>query len=422
MDDVNCGRPAEEPLTISVSTKVSKDFVYHKEEFYLDIMADVQNIGKSMPPFDIKLCFDGVLDRVENKDNFGDCSYTISPLPDSDLKCVQVKGTCNNKVDEILLARLWFVSNKAEVLANFNYVWDTYSNGKAKVEVGKEQRTCDSGENGDADKNEKIEMDDYDIWKDEYFNNTGLKSDFNCDNKIDLLDFEIWRKNYFDNGNNIIPTSTPRPTECQDNEKKCQSNSTAALCINGFWKNSICANNWKCVDGSCEEVKCDFSDSKYSIGAKICKDRWTPSICRSNGLFEDGSECFNDVWCKQGVCVPVTCLMGDKEYKLGDAYCSADLSSRLVCINDGTFKQYSCRYGESCKDGVCIPDPRIPTLTPRPTNAPEPVQCYLPNGDLLDVYENKCIDGVSYYCPENGIYIPNRCFNGCDSQGVDCAI
>lgn len=422
VDDVNCGRQAEEPVTIDVTPKFSKDIVGATEEFYLDIMADVQNVGKSIPDFEIKVCTDGVLDRVTNKENLSDCSFEVLLLPDSAMKCFQVKGTCNNKTDETLLARLWFVPNKANVSANFTIDWGTYYSGKMAVNIGSETRTCDTGENGDADKNGKIEMADFDIWEEEYFKKTGTKSDFNCDSKIDLLDFEIWRSNYFDKNNNTTVTPTPRPTECQNSEKKCFDNSKAGTCVNGFWKNTICGNGYKCNNGECLEVKCGFDNTDYSIGTKICKDRWTPSVCMSNGIFQDSSYCLGENWCKGGDCVPITCLSGGTEYKLGYTYCTADNSGFFICDSSGSFSTRYCPYGKSCKDGLCVTDPMIPTITPRPTTITEPVKCYLPGGIGIDVGAKKCINSVYYYCLASGQFVSQNCSNGCNSIGDDCAL
>ena len=62
---------------------------------------------------------------------------------------------------------------------------------------------------GDANKDSRVDLEDYQIWQCEYLNRGVCSdqslyilpvigsqnwSDFNCDNKVDLVDFEIWRR------------------------------------------------------------------------------------------------------------------------------------------------------------------------------------------------------------------------------------
>ena len=62
---------------------------------------------------------------------------------------------------------------------------------------------CTPGEKrsmGDANGDCKIDVNDFNVWKNNYPNSYDENSDFNSDGKIDLIDFEIWRSNEFSHG------------------------------------------------------------------------------------------------------------------------------------------------------------------------------------------------------------------------------
>jgi len=70
---------------------------------------------------------------------------------------------------------------------------------------------CSKKSQGDANCDESIDENDYNVWKCEFLGggtcqNTSSqkKADFNSDNKVDLIDFEIWRRNF--SFSNITPT------------------------------------------------------------------------------------------------------------------------------------------------------------------------------------------------------------------------
>lgn len=416
VDDNLCGRPEQELLTIEVTPKFSSNPVRAKEEFSLDIYADVLNEGKTMPDFSIKLCMDGDLLRVLNKDNSSDCNFSVENLGDGEKKCYQVNGSCVNKSGKTMLARLWFMANKPNTSSNFSIDWLGYFANEFSLTIGSEVRSCETGENGDANKNGEVKMDDFSVWEDEYFRKTAMRSDFNCDGQINLVDFEIWRSGYFNKKVSITPV--PRPLECTKGQWKCLDNTRALVCMDGFWKNTICGSGYKCNTGVCEEVKCVFKDEKYSIGSRICSDTYLPSTCMSNGLFENGDWCKSGDWCKDGECVDITCKFGDEEYKVGESYCG--IQSLFKCGSGGNFYSYACNGtlvpGE--KTCQCVPFENSPTPTP-PAGTPV-IKCYrVDTGGEMKVNDHYCENGVFNLCQETGLIYKHTCVNGC--MGDECA-
>jgi hypothetical protein len=84
---------------------------------------------------------------------------------------------------------------------------------------------CAKKSQGDANCDENINDDDYNIWKCEFLEdgicqNASLQktADFNLDTKVDLVDFEIWRSNRF------APTSTSTPTQTRTQISNLSSN------------------------------------------------------------------------------------------------------------------------------------------------------------------------------------------------------
>ncbi len=416
MNDSLCGRPAQEPLTIEVTPKFSSNPVRAKEEFSLEIFADVINDGQTMPDFSIKVCMTDNLTRVLDKDNTSDCSFTVEDVEDETQKCYQISGSCVAKSEKTVLARLWFVSEAANTTVTFSVDWPGYFADELILNIGNEARSCDTGENGDANKNGEITMDDHGIWENEYFIGTSMTSDFNCDSKIDLLDFEIWRSGYFNR--NISITPSPKPVECTNGEWKCLDATRAQQCVEGFWKNTICGSGYKCDTGVCKEVQCIFENEKYSIGTSICTDTYLPSVCRSNGLFEEGEWCNRGDWCKDGICKEITCTKGDQEYKVGESYCG--VQSIFKCGGSGSFYSYACNGtlvpGErSCQ---CVPFENSPTPTP-PVGTPV-TKCYRrDNYAEMNVGDTYCQDDIFYLCQSNGILYEHQCINGC--LGDECA-
>lgn len=416
VDDPLCGRPAQEPLTIEVTPKFSSNPVRAKEEFSLEIFADVINDGQTMPDFSIKVCMTDNLTRVLDKDNTSDCSFTVEDVEDETKKCYQISGSCVAKSEKTVLARLWFVSEAANTTVTFSVDWPGYFADELILNIGNEARSCDTGENGDANKNGEITMDDHGIWENEYFIGTSMTSDFNCDSKIDLLDFEIWRSGYFNR--NISITPSPKPVECTNGEWKCLDATRAQQCVEGFWKNTICGSGYKCNTGVCKEVQCIFENEKYSIGTSICTDTYLPSVCRSNGLFEEGEWCNRGDWCKDGICKEITCTKGDQEYKVGESYCG--VQSIFECGGSGSFYSYACNGtlvpGErSCQ---CVPFDSSPTPTP-PVGTPV-TKCYRrDNYAEMNVWDTYCQDDIFYLCQSNGILYEHQCINGC--LGDECA-
>jgi hypothetical protein len=416
--DSFCGRPEQEPLTIEVTKKFSSDPVRAKEEFSLEIFADVVNDGKTLPDFSIKLCMDGNLTRVLNKDTNSDCALTVTDAESGNEieTCYQISGTCLNKSGNTLLARLWFMANEANTVSNFSLDWPGYFASKFSLNIGSETRSCNAGENGDANKNGEIAMDDHDIWVKEYFGETTMDSDFDCSNKIDLLDFEIWRSGYFNRSVSVTPT--PRPAECTNGEWKCLDVARAQQCVDGFWKNTICGDGYKCETGICKEIKCSFNNQEYSMGTNICVDTYLPATCMSNGLFEEGDWCESGDWCKDGVCKEITCIKGDEEYKVGQSFCG--VQSIFKCGSSGSFYSYACNgtlvSGEkSCQ---CVPFGDTPVPTP-PAGTPV-VKCYRPDtGAEMRVDDHYCQNGVFYLCQNTGMVYQNSCVNGC--LGDECA-
>jgi len=47
---------------------------------------------------------------------------------------------------------------------------------------------------GDANKDGKVNLGDYALWRFEYAKGSVNKSDFNCDKKVDLIDYKIWKE------------------------------------------------------------------------------------------------------------------------------------------------------------------------------------------------------------------------------------
>lgn len=60
------------------------------------------------------------------------------------------------------------------------------------------RKTCQLKQNGDANCDNNIDLNDFTIWRSEFLITGGSQktADFNQDSKVNLIDFEIWRKNH----------------------------------------------------------------------------------------------------------------------------------------------------------------------------------------------------------------------------------
>jgi len=49
---------------------------------------------------------------------------------------------------------------------------------------------------GDANRDGKVDLVDFSIWKSEYLGGMKIKCDFNKDGSVNLVDFGIWKREY----------------------------------------------------------------------------------------------------------------------------------------------------------------------------------------------------------------------------------
>ncbi len=56
--------------------------------------------------------------------------------------------------------------------------------------------TCPLKPQGDANCDNKVDMVDFEIWREEFIAETSKDADFNDDTKTDLVDFEAWREGF----------------------------------------------------------------------------------------------------------------------------------------------------------------------------------------------------------------------------------
>ena len=64
--------------------------------------------------------------------------------------------------------------------------------------TGVEDKTICKESKGDANKDGKINLVDYSVWRHEYANGLVSKADFNCDSKVDITDYKIWREAFLE--------------------------------------------------------------------------------------------------------------------------------------------------------------------------------------------------------------------------------
>lgn len=265
----------------------------------------------------------------------------------------------------------------------------------------------------DLNEDEVVNEDEFEIWKDEYFNKYGEESytwvaDFNCNGRVDLVDFEIWRSYFFDESNwekikcvfndeefkfndsickndGVSMRCNSKGewdentcegedvgcfsgncvlTKCNINGEKynldqsyCSGNLEKSICKpGGIFVKEKCPDGWRCVGGECEEVKCEWKDIKYRVGTKICKSELLPAICQSNGEWQDSVSCDGKMTeCKEGSgsCGAIPgCLneISGKYHYHSDTYCFDNYVQR--CDRGAWVKDYEC-CGKCNEYGVC---------------------------------------------------------------------
>ncbi len=62
--------------------------------------------------------------------------------------------------------------------------------------TGVEEKSMCRESKGDANRDGKINLTDYALWRYEYAKGTASKADFNCDQKVDLTDYKIWKESF----------------------------------------------------------------------------------------------------------------------------------------------------------------------------------------------------------------------------------
>ncbi len=242
-----------------------------------------------------------------------------------------------------------------------------------------------------------IDLTEFEIWRDEYFNKSSKgedyqwQADFDCNEKIDLIDFEIWRSYYFDT--KIEPIPEDPLSYCLHNGQKydegdlfCVSNNLGRCILKeGIYSimEMSCADGWACVESEAG-AKCDYQsvtcqDSEgnvYDQGDRICIDGKV-AICERNkdyeGEFIVRNSCQFGQECVSGDCetIVIECVDDNGvKYKEDDIVgCYSD-KEIAICKRDsydaykGIIVNKACgEEGDEenwkCVSGNCIYEPVI---------------------------------------------------------------
>jgi hypothetical protein len=209
----------EEDSLLLMSYDVSAQELIADEEVKLDIFADT--VDKNLNDFNFKICFHNSMDLV--RDVKGDCDYTIDSYQNKDLKCLDIEGVGQSQVGKLTLISLYFKPNVSRTEAPFiiqdnDWLFKGFSpqwvSGYGNVFVVKvgggldyaRCNVCQIGDKskGDANCDGRIDLLDFETWRNEYFDieddNYDWQADFDCSGELtqpNLYDFNIWRISYF---------------------------------------------------------------------------------------------------------------------------------------------------------------------------------------------------------------------------------